>query len=370
MFNRKNAAFAATLLGGLFVAALLVALISRIDFRGEESHPLTPSRVEVMPETTPEFRRTHFTGPDGKNLKIEIAYRNEDYGYIFFRRDGTMREFLIVFPDGKTQRKHSYFDPTGKIITSGFEVRADGTKVWVTEALASGEIKTLTYWQNGTSVFSESLRGKDRIETRFYRADSTPWLRRVISTNEYNEIVYEEDVFAADGKLERSRRTEDGYAGTVSYYRTDGTVDFVQKFERNYNYGYYGYGGPGGEDGYQQSTPTISLKLVTVYGADGKTPTMELGFEYTKTVATWDSKGTKTIKYLTYDGSAVSRVEYVAPGGGTTTNNNPTGDELKLPSYDEAVYKVDMPKPVDVVSEWRKLEPASAPAPTAAPTTP
>lgn len=355
MFNRKNVALAATLLAGLFVAVLLVAFIDRIDHRSETTNSLTASRVEMMPETSPEFRRVHYTGPDGKDLKVEIAYRNNDYGYLFYREDGTQREFLVVFPNGKTERIHSYFDVTGKVITSGFEVRKDGSKVWAAEQpVPGGDITTTTYWQDGKTVFSVAVRSKDKVETTFYKKDSTQkWVRLV--TNLGGDIVYAEDLYGDNGQLVRSRKTDDGYGGTMEYYRADGTLYFRQTWERQYYGGYdydgYGYGGGGG----YSTTPT--LKSVTVFGADGKTPTLEVTVSYPGSVATWDKKGTKIVRVLKYDGT-VEHVDYVAPNGSTTTNNRPTGNEAKVPSYNEKELKVDMPKPVDCRAEWKTAEDA------------
>ncbi len=356
MFNRKNVALAATLLAGLLVAYVLVAFIDMIDHRTETTNSLTASRVEMMPETSPEFRRVHYTGPDGKDLKVEIAYRNNDYGYLFYREDGTQREFLVVFPNRKTERIHSYFDITGKVVTSGFEVRKDGSKVWTAEQpVPGGDITTTTYWQDGKTVFSTAVRSKDRIETTFFKKDTTqPWVRLVTSLS--GDTVYAEDVYGDNGKLVRSRKTDDGYSGTVEYYRADGTLNFRQTWERQYygGYDYDGYGGPGGYGGY---SPTPTLKSVTVFGADGKTATLEVTFSYPGSVATWDKKGTKIVRYLKYDGT-VDRVEYVSASGSTTTNNRPTGNEAKVPSYNETELKVDMPKPVDTRAEWKAAEDA------------
>lgn len=357
MFNRKNVALAATLLAGLLVAFVIVAFIDKIDNRSETTRSLTASRVEMMPETSPEFRRVHYAGPNGKDLKIEIAYRNNDYGYLFYRQDGTQREFLVVFPDGKTERIHSYFDVTGKVITKGFEVRKDGSKLWTAEQpVAGGDITTTVYWQDGKTVFSVAVRSKDRIETTFFKKDTTQkWVRLVTNLN--GDIVYAEDVYGDTGNLVRSRQTDDGYAGTMDYYRADGTLYFRQTWERQ-SYGDYddyghGYGYPGGY-GYS-STPT--LKTVTVFGADGKTATLELALSYPRSVATWDQKGTKIVRFLKWDGS-VESVQYVSKSGSTTANNSPTGAEAKLPAYDATELTVGLPKPVDCRAEWKAAEDA------------
>ncbi len=319
-------------------------------------------RVELMPETSPEWLERHIPGADGKDSEIHIEYRNGDTGLRKLRPDQTQFELTISFPDGQV-RVHAVFADDGRTIVAGQQVREDMSLVWKTEALPDKTIKTSTYWFDGNTVFAVEIRDleKKRVETQYLRKSGKLWVRQVFATSDPKKIL-EEELHDKDGKLVYLRTTAADGSGEVTHYRANGTARFKQIWGSNTYYGYDGYEGYGGEGGYSggsSSQPPV-LKLVQEFQGDGKTVARELSLNWegkaVSTVTVFHKDGSKTVSTLRTDGDGtISRVEEVDKGGKTVKSTDYEISDQKRIALDASLTQ-SQPAPVDARAFWKAQE--------------
>lgn len=167
----------------------------------------------------------------------------------YFRTDGTRdkseavttdggRETTTWFEDGKQVKTHKIVDRYGYNVQLDEEFRADGTTVYRTEKLSTGETRTRAYYPNGNLQAERLKESYGKESTSFYREDGkTVSAKHVVSWSTAEAWYYR-----PDGTLEQHRNF-DYQDMVVEVYRPDGTtVAYRQTWHRN---GYY-YSGSSG----------------------------------------------------------------------------------------------------------------------------
>jgi hypothetical protein len=298
MTKRIKAILAAA---GVAVAGVMVLSIYfgalGVVFPPKPDHTQWPGQVviELMPATSPEYLERHFPGPDGKDLRTEIDYRNGDRGVKVFRKDNTLDDWTITFSAGDA-RLHVVYAKDGKQVVFGYEFRADRTLKWQASN-QNGVASVRTFYYDGTTVFSVVDRkiGNDVQDARYFRKDGKPWLHQVGSlvagSNPQLEEVWDKD---GNELYKRTATSTDGKTVDVTYFRPDGTAQFTQHWV---TVTYSGYGGYGGYEDYYPSSNTV-IKAIDEFEADGKTVTRRI-------VSSDDGSAVESLSVFSADGTSV-----------------------------------------------------------------
>lgn len=297
------------------------------------------SGFEMSDEATGEYSRRHATRSDGVRWKTDIVYHNGSKGLITYRTDGTRATFEVVTADG-WKRTQVTFDAKGVFAVGGFELRGDKTKKWEAETLPSGQVKTVTYWQDGKTVFAESVRtmAGDVVNTTFYQQNGVLWAQQK-KWMMASEQKTEEDLYGVLGNLRRSIRFP-RYAPEVTYYKDGGQPYFKHTFTT--------YSDEGGT--------SILLETATIYGDDGR-KVAAVGFLWThvSTYTVFHADGSYTIHDYRLDG-APQGITHVDVNGVKTKQETGADPEL-LKSIDPRIREQQIPAAEDLFAQWLKAEP-------------
>lgn len=345
---------------GLVVLAIWFGALDFIGSRPQTDWTAGPPRIEMMPPDSPVYLEKHYPGPDGKDLKTEIAYRNGDRGVKLYRKDNTLERWDIEYKLGG-KRLHAQFAPDGKQVVLGYEYRNDRTLQWKAET-KDGVVHTTTYWFDGTAVFSVANQKvvdpkvtNDTVDVTYFRRNGKMWVHQIYS--KINPTVpLLEDAYDADGKRIYVRALTDKGATTVTYYRPDSTAAFKQTWT---TYSYYPYGGYGygyGDEGGYMATSTV-LNSIEVYAADGKTVSRLIqrtdnGSSIT-TVTDFNADGTKTVYSMSTTGD-VMHIDKQDKDGRVLEHSTPKGNETKLEIPAEQLK--ELPTTHNPVAFWKGLE--------------
>jgi hypothetical protein len=360
--TRKTAATLAA--GGVAVAGLMVLAIMfgalNWIFPTKPDYTQWPGqvRIELMPPDSPEYLERHYPGPNGKDVKTEIVYRNGDTGLKIYRADNTLEVWTIEFKDGGTRLRAQYAKD-GRQVVLGYEFRDDRTLKW--KSTNDGTlVTTTTYYFDGTSVFSVVGQkiGEDVLDAQYFRKSGKPWLHQIASKyNATNPRL--EEVWDNDGNRVYVREmSQDSSFTTVTYFRPDGTAAYRQTWGQ-YTYSYPGYDGyPGGmyDDGHYSSTSTV-LKVVEVFGADGKTVVRLIRNtdDGTKIATVTDTDSTGASVAYTLTDNEVTHVDKKDKDGRVIDSSDPRPGQVKLELGEELTKPFPTaPKPVPFWEEQEK----------------
>jgi hypothetical protein len=262
-------AAAGVAVAGLMVLAIYFGALGVI-FPTKPDYTKWPgqSRIELMPVDSPEYLERHFPGPDGKDLRTFIEYRNGDTGVKLYRKDNTLADWTVTFRAGDS-RLHAVYAKDGVQIVFGYEFRPDRTTKWQASN-TDGVAQITTFYYDGTTKFSVVNRkiGDTMQDASYFRKDGKPWLHQVASGTSSTTPQLEE-VWDKDGNrvYVRQMAAKDGKSVDVTYYRPDGTAAYTQHWVEHT---YSGYGGYDGEYGYYPSSNTV-IKSIDEFATDGKT---------------------------------------------------------------------------------------------------
>lgn len=354
MNTRMKATLAAAgvaLAGLMVLAAMFGALSALFPAKPHNSWSQGPPRIEMMPENSPEFLEKHYPGPDGKDLKTEIQYRNGDFGVKIYRADNTLAEWTITFRAGGT-KLHAVFAKDGKQVILGEEFRADRTLKWQASNKDS-VVTTKTYYYDGNTVFSVVQRGigADVEDASYFRLNGNIWMRQIAGVSDKSKPQLEE-VWNLEGQKVYARRSsdKDGKTATdITYFRPDGTAKFTQHWT---SYTYQGYGYEYGDYYYPSSTTVVSW--VEEYGEDGTTVTRRLDWtddgSDLKLITEFAADGTSVVS--TVQNGEITHVDKKDKDGSVIASPEPKPGTKAV--FDDELKKAipSAPKPVD----WWKTQ--------------
>lgn len=336
------------------MAAMLSTVISTWIPRPPPTGHTAAFRTELGNEHAAESILTHGVGPNGQAW-TKITYRTGDRGHATYRVDGTIMEFKVTFPDG-APRLRAVFDWQGKYVIDGMELRADGSKVWTAEKLPDGKLKTVSYWKNDGKVFSEVVRDlqASTVESTFYRSIGGLWAHQLTDgvDADGNPQLVAEEVYHENGKPARVRKSPRGTTvGTMTYYRYDGTLDYVQHFGPEPSAGVIKP-----EDG-AQPPPVTGLHATNIYGADG-TLFKQIGFQSQATVVPWialvNADGSMDVTHYSPNLQVV-RKEHVLADGTVTAVESRFRRPERMEPFDQK-YRDNYPVAADPTADFNKLE--------------
>lgn len=176
----------------------------------------------------------------------------------YFRTDGTRdkseavtadggKENTTWFEDGKQVKTHKVVDRYGYNVQLDEEFRADGTTVYRTEKLPTGETRTRAYYTTGNLQSERIKESYGKESATFYREDG----KTVSSKSVVSWSTAEAWYYRADGTLEQHRKF-DYQDMDVEVYGSDGkTLAYRQNWHRD---GYY----------YSGSSGTYELRKVEI----------------------------------------------------------------------------------------------------------
>jgi hypothetical protein len=328
---------------------LLAGLLTGCGPNGSDTQhkPTPPSvvakpteRVELMPDTSDEFLRRHLTNSDGFEVETRIEYRNGDKAVIKFRDDQTQQSYKRVTKTGTILIEQNYA-LDGKSITSGQELRADGTLKWKATQDSSGAVRTLTYWWDGTTLFSDKTQSQPggAYTATYYKKDGKLWVKR---TGSKDGVVDRDEQFNDSGKLAATVERS-GQNTTATLYRDDGTIQYRQHMtEVPSSYGSYTY---------------KTMQYVEEYAADGKTLVRKLvmnsGGYSVGQVERPNADGTTTVRTLNYNGT-VTHEDIRDASGKITSQKDIDPNAGVKESYDYRAVRE--PSSDDPVSTWNNAE--------------
>jgi hypothetical protein len=306
-----------------------------------DTNPLVT--YELGDERIGEYMRQHFRRNDRSMLKTLITYRNGDLGTVNYRTDSTFRDFTVVAQDGTHVRETSY-DITGKKVVKGFELRSDRTRLWQTETLANGTVKTVVFWRDGKQPFSVRLVNEKDNTTDFtyFRQDGKMWVHQWFVGSYYRqgEDLYSEKT----GLLERTyRRPKDrSSAEEVTYYGANGVPAFKLTWVTTSS----------------EHSYSVDLSNTVVFNADGQTPALTISW-------VWGSKpdsimvpnpdGTRVVNHYGTKGEPLA--QRLVAKDGTQISSTEKGADLSLLARVKPEYYVQTrPEPVDPVPVWKEAE--------------
>lgn len=273
--NQKTKAVLAASAVAVAGLALLSVLFGSLGvlFPGRPDYTRWPAqtRIEMMPADSPEYLEKHYPGPNGKDLKTEIRYRNGDQGVKLYRADNTQISWDVTYKGGD-QRLHVEYAKDGRQIVAGFERRDDRTLIWRAEN-SNNLVTTTTFYYDGTSKFSvvNQKIGDEWLDATYFRKSGKPWYHS-LATRWNPDYAKLSELWDKDGNRVYVRSVNDKGQTIVSWYRADGTAAFEQTWV-SYTppCDYCGYMGGMGE---YSPTPQTVLHHIDVYAADGKRVTM------------------------------------------------------------------------------------------------
>jgi hypothetical protein len=339
---------------GLFAVAVGVVGLAALSFWfgafnlvGNEPQwrPAEVPVIELMAPETEEFVQQHIPGEDGLIDRTVVQFRNGDSGLKTYRDDGTLSEYTVEYLGGGT-RMHLQYAPNGKQVVAGYELRDDRSMKWKASS-KENLIEVTTFYYDGTTIFSVAHQKVNDpvIEVRYYRENHTQWAHQRYRESQ-PETLEMHALFDERGNPVYRLENQPSKI-LVSYYRQDGTIEFVQHWNA-YSMGPMGGGGWG-------------LQIVDTYDASGKTVARK--WKYSTT-------GAVVMGYVDYlsDGSeihtevrgafdkvsgTVSKVTHKKADGTVLHVNVPRSE---MPVENSSALLVQRPTPVAPVLEWSRLE--------------
>jgi hypothetical protein len=302
-----------------------------------------PPRVELMPESSPEAVRRHIFDTSGREISLEIQYRNGDKETQSLRTDGTLASKKLVNGKGDVKSDWQY-SPNGKWVVSGFEKRNDGSLLTEVKADGNGNYVTTVYWWN-KAPFSVEVRKPDgSFETTWY------WRTGVVAGKRSGTaggvLSYEELNNWQGQKVLRREPLANGTDYYVIVTRPDGTMKYRWvAYTMKTSWG---------------STRT-AVKYVEAFDAAGKNVvsrvTMDSNGWSVAEVAIAQSDGTWKVSVMRPGYNAgVDREEIrsnpTAPA--TSTKTFGAGEKAAVPYYDTS--STSLPSQKDPTEAWRQEE--------------
>jgi hypothetical protein len=272
-------------------------------------------RIEMMPEKSPEWRETHYLGPDGQDEETDVYYRNGNVGIQTWRsgKQHTLEHQTITTPDNLVILD-AHYAADGKQVVSGVARRDDGSTLSTASTDQDGMVTITTYWYDGKTVFSVQKRkvGASDVDEMYYHKNGKPFVKYVGSIySRDNPTVLQQ--WTVDGTLVFDRQTAKDGSYTISVYRPDSTLAYTQKWitYTSYGYGDYGYEGGG-------SYTSVVLSQTQVFSDDGKRVVEQIdmasgGYMIDK-VTEIAADGSKTVYTLSYSNSITHITRYDASG--------------------------------------------------------
>ena len=321
-------------------------------FSSSLHQPRPPKQyTELMPESSPEFSRTHITDGAGLELEIRIVYRNGNRAVLLLAASGKVREERLTGIAGNLL-KEAKFAADGKTVVSGFERRAsDGSLLWKTESYDNGNIVSTEVFQRDGSVFArikQDVSAKTRQATFFY-ANGQPMIEQEFK----DKVLLSQKVMSPAGKLSQWM-VQDQREPSVSYYRADGSLEFKQIFSIDYNYVYRDY-----SEEMAVASTTVSLKSVELYSADGKTLLKRINSRrnWGSTELLWDvehlNRNGSGVRHILNGDGSVSRIVKFDRKGNEISNVAVTKGTKEL--YDQRYY-VPLPSGNEPFKDFLKAE--------------
>jgi hypothetical protein len=328
---------------------LLAGFLTGCDNKDTGQKPTPPpvvsvkptERVELMPDSSPEFLRRHFTDANGFEVETRIEYRNGDRAIVKFRADQTQETFKRTAKDGTVLIEQN-FAADGKSIVSGRELRPDGTLKWQATQDSSGAVTTVTYWYDGKTVFSERTAATPggAWTGTYFRKDGKIWVKRSGSTASATD---REEQYTVDGKL-YAVIEQKGTEMIATLYRADGTVQYKQHMVTTTS----SYG-----SGYTYKT----MATVDEFDTDGKTLVrtlvMNSGGYTVASVIHPNADGTATVRTLRWDG-VVTHEEVRDSSGKIISQKNVDPAANIKEQYDYRAVRE--PTSDDPVNNWEMQE--------------
>lgn len=214
-------------LGALVQALAAVLLLTGCDNPIEQAPAAPPTRsktpppkVELMSESSPEAMRRHIFDEKGREVTLEIQFRNGDKETQNMRPDGTRASSKLVKPNGTVQSEWQY-SPDGKYAVSGYEKRSDGSILREAKKDASGNYVTTVYWWNKAPFSVEVRKSDGSFETTLY------WRTGTIAGKRFGTVggaLTAEETYNWSGQKVLRREPAANGEWDVTTYRSDGTA--------------------------------------------------------------------------------------------------------------------------------------------------
>jgi antitoxin component YwqK of YwqJK toxin-antitoxin module len=310
-------------------------------------------RIELTEPDSPVYLEKHTKGANGNIARTDIIYDNRDTGVKLYRENGKLAEWTVEYRMGGT-KLHVFYAEDGLQVISGYELRTDRSMKWKATN-TNGLVEVTTFYYDGATIFSVAHQkiGDVVVDTRYYRKDNTRWAHHAGSKYAPRDPSLDE-LFDINGNMVYSSRDEAGGKTTVTYYRPDGTIAYVQNWAMYSDANMSGEGGyyGGGEYSYSYQV----LKSIDEYAADGKSiaRTVQRTDDGTRvaTITEFSADGTKTVSTLNSD-QFVSTVEVFDKDGKVVSAKPRTGGAKVEVSSD--LVKT-LPVPVSPVDFWTDQE--------------
>ncbi|MBK9141682.1 MAG: hypothetical protein IPM23_04245 [Candidatus Melainabacteria bacterium] len=291
------------------------------DGQGNNPPPAPPAqvydiKVESRPDTTPEFQRIHYYLPGGgREVKMEIQYRDGRTEQYMYRQDGSLEELVELHIHSQKVQSRTKFAADGKTRLESTSWRIGGELDSSTVYNADGSSRTVAYKVDGKRIHSETLTdtsGAQKITV--YRSDGKTLWAKIDRPSQYSaRVEYYDDA----GKLTQIRELN---SSKMVITVLDDTGKVVMKQEWS---GYWSsWSGPSYNN----------LQNTEKYEPDGSTVSRRIEFEYyySRPRVVYDYKdGARVKEYsFNYDGSVKS--EQTLQDDGTWATQSYSNGEKQL----------------------------------------
>jgi hypothetical protein len=309
--------------------------------------------IEMMPDSTPEWIEVHKLSADRKKIETEVIYRNGEHGTRYWRTNESLAKETISFADGR-QRKYAEFAADGEQVITGYEIRADGTKIWEASVDAKKVVTTTTYWHSG-KVFEVELRKVDakKVDQWFYYQSGAKW-EHYVGLHDISQIPEIVQLWNEGGNLLYDHYLGLNESSFDTTYRQDGTLAMKQFWVMRPQTYYY--------PGMPVSSRRVLLK-VEIYSKDGKLLKQEFmmdsGGYYADRVIERSAEGWYMENILLYDGSVIEQTKYDASGKVIFKQRLTNKTTFKIPLPSEAMDSLS--EEFDPKQSWRDDEAGISP---------
>lgn len=317
------------------------------------NHPTT----ELGGENTPEYSRSHYHNPDGRKVKTTIIFRDGDTGIITYAAHGAVQTYERFFASGVLRETRRY-DVTATFVIEGHEIRPDGTLLWETSSPSPTQVVHVLYWRDGKTAYVRLVSDKtaNSVEKQIFSAQGVLLSRQ--KTQLLGGKLLEEDVYDASGTIVRSTRIDyDAKLASVSYFRADGTLNYVRHLAENYYFRHHGENGPKivrlhAREGWWLAT-------TDVFTADGTERLVEYEFDrgaprVTGTVRQFADGVTYKCRY----DSLGELTSSVRNGGGNPLTDNRRCEQNIAYIVTTSYVEEGIPPVIDPRADWDEMEAA------------
>lgn len=262
----------------------------------------------------------------------------------YFRTDGTRdksevvttdggRETTTWFEDGKQVKTHKVVDRHGYNVQLDEEFRADGTIVFRTETLPTGETRTRAYYPTGNLQSERVKESYGKENATFYREDGKTVVKKSVVSWSTAEAWY----YRADGTLEQHRKFN--YQDMdVEVYRPDGTLAYRQSWHRD---GYY----------YRGSSGTYELRKVEICDDKGvavKRQSFSDGGKRLDESVDLDKDGKVIVRRTFREDGTLAKEEKLGDQGATETKEHKSEENIREDVDPQHLKQLDYDDPRDL----------------------